>query len=141
MKRPMANRALETSIEYRVPYADTDQMAVVYYANYLVYFERLRNEIIRKTGLEYRQVEGEGIFFPVVEAHAEYHKSALYDDLITVAGWFSWTQGSRFRIDYEIFREKDLLTTGFTIHAAVNREGRPRRLPPVIASIAPRNPS
>ena len=56
------------SIEYRVPYADTDQMKVVYYANYLVYFERMRNELLRNTGCTYYQMEEDGLALPVIEA-------------------------------------------------------------------------
>jgi acyl-CoA thioester hydrolase len=61
----------KVSISYRVPYADTDQMGVVYYANYLVYFERLRNELVRAGGRSYRQWEEDGITLPVIEAHCD----------------------------------------------------------------------
>ena len=74
----------KTTIPYRVPYADTDQMGIVYYANYFVYFERLRNELLRATGVPYRVWEERGLRLPVVEAHAAYIAPARYDDLLEI---------------------------------------------------------
>ena len=68
---------------YRVPYADTDQMGVVYYANYFEYFERGRTEMLRSVGAPYSVLEQEGAFLPVIEAHCDYFGSAKYDDLLT----------------------------------------------------------
>jgi acyl-CoA thioester hydrolase len=73
------------TIQLRVIYGDTDQMGVVYYANYLRYFEAARNEFIRAKGLRYRDFEEQyGLLLPVIEAHASYRLPARYDDLITV---------------------------------------------------------
>ena len=66
---------------YRVPYADTDRMGVVYHANYLVYFERGRNEMLRDAGLPYSEMDRRGVIFPVSEAFCRYHAPARYDDL------------------------------------------------------------
>lgn len=117
------------SIEYRVPYADTDQMGVVYYANYFVLFERLRNELLRASGVSYKQVEADGLMFPVIEAHCEYRRSACYDDVIVTHGHLAAVEGGRFRIDYEVSRGEELLVTGHTWHAVVSLDGRPRRVP------------
>ncbi|NQZ58345.1 MAG: acyl-CoA thioesterase, partial [Lentisphaeraceae bacterium] len=68
---------------YRVPYADTDQMGVVYYANFLTYFERVRNEFFRELKYSYRKLEQQGVMLPVVEAHCNYKQPALYDDLLS----------------------------------------------------------
>lgn len=129
----------KSSIQYRVPYADTDQMRMVYYAHYFVYFERLRNELIRDLGLSYADVEKDGLFFPVIEAFCEYLLPAVFDDLLTVTGWVAWVQGSRFQIDYEIFRDvteketpatdADVLVRGRTIHNVMNSAGNSRRVP------------
>ena len=70
-------------MSYRVPYADTDQMGVVYYANYLEYFERSRTEMLREAGLSYAKMEQMGYFLPVSEAYCKYSGSARYDDLLT----------------------------------------------------------
>ena len=117
------------TILYRVPYGETDMMAVVYYANYLLYFERVRNELIRLSGQSYLEVEKDGLLFPVTEVAAEYHASARYDDLLQLHGRFAWLRGSRFRVDYEVARSGELLVTGHTVHTTVNREGNPRRIP------------
>ena len=73
-----------TVLKYRVPYADTDQMGVVYYANYFEYFERFRNEILRDAGYTYLELEKEGIAMPVIEAVCHYKASAKYDDLLEI---------------------------------------------------------
>lgn len=125
------------TLTYRVPYADTDRMQVVYYANYFEYFERLRNELIRSSGKPYSQIEKQGLMFPVLEAHCEYQISAEYDDLITICGWLAWVQGSRFRIEYEIKRDDTLLVTGYTIHTVITTEGRPRRVPEELLVLLP----
>lgn len=117
------------SIEYRVPYADTDQMGVVYYANYFVLFERLRNELLRASGISYRQVEADGLMFPVIEAHCEYRRPARYDDVLLTHGWLAAAEGGRFRIEYEVMRDDELLVAGHTWHAVVSLDGRPRRVP------------
>jgi len=119
----------KVSIEYRVPYADTDQMKVVYYANYFRYYEMLRNELIRKSGVSYAEIEEKGLAFPVLEAHCEYHKSAKYDDILLITGWLSKVEGSRMQIDYEITTGGELLTTGNTVHVVITLDGKPRRVP------------
>jgi acyl-CoA thioester hydrolase len=117
-----------TSITYRVPYADTDRMGIVYYANYLVYFERLRNELLRRTGTSYRQWEESGIMLPVVEAVCRYRAPAHYDDILTVSGGASPVKATRIRIDYRVRRGEELLAEGYTIHACL-KDGRPARVP------------
>ena len=125
-----------TSIEYRVPYADTDQMKVVYYANYLGYFERLRNELLRNTGFTYHQMEESGLALPVIEAVCHYKASARYDDLLTISGWVSEIKGMRVTIQCEVRRGEELLVSGHTIHACIDiRTGRPCRVPANLHSI------
>ncbi len=118
-----------TELQYRVPYADTDQMGVVYYANYLIYFERLRTEILRENGLPYRQMEEDGIMLPVIEAHCNYRFPARYDDLLTIRGYVEEVKGVRIKIACEVYRDEVLLTQGYTIHACMTRDGRPVRVP------------
>lgn len=116
------------TIDYRVPYADTDQMQVVYYANYLVYFERVRNELLRASGLSYRDLEEQGIALPVAESHVNYHAPARYDDLLQITGWCESQKGIRVKICCEVRREGKLLVDGYTVHACVNlRTLRPIR--------------
>ena len=65
---------VEAEISYRVPYADTDQMGVVYYANFFVYFERVRNELLRNMGLPYTTLEADGLMLPVASANCNYKR-------------------------------------------------------------------
>jgi len=123
-------------IIYRVPYADTDKMGVVYYANFLVYFERLRNELLRKLGIPYSEIEKNGVMLPVVEAVCHYKNPAYYDDLLTISGWIEEVKGPRLKIVCEVRRDATLLVSGHTVHACVNRTGKPIRPPKEIAELS-----
>ncbi len=107
----------------RVPYAHTDQMRFVYYANYLVYFEMARADFLRGAGLPYGELEKRGVFLPVVEAHCEYKTPAHYDDLLAVESRCS-LQGPRLRVDYEVRRGQELVVTGYTVHVCLSAEGK-----------------
>ena len=121
---------LKTEIKYRVPYADTDKMGIVYYANYFEYFERLRSELLRESGKPYPQIEAEGTMLPVIEAHCNYHQPAKYDDLISIIGWVAEVKGAKIKICCEIRNGKTLLAEGWTIHACVDlNTRRPVRAP------------
>lgn len=111
-------------MEYRVPYADTDQMGVVYYANYLVLFERARNELMRATGYTYKRCEEEGWMLPVVHAELDYRKPAKYDDLLEVTAYVAAQKGVRIEIACEVRRkgEDEILVKGFTRHCFVSTE-------------------
>ena len=86
------------SIEYRVPYADTDMMGVVYYGNYLTMFERARNELMRAYGYTYKECEAEGWGLPVTHAECDYRGSAHYDDLLEISAWIQEQKGVRLEI-------------------------------------------
>ena len=116
--------------DIRVIYGDTDQMGVVYYGNYLRFFEAARNEFIRAKGLRYRDFEAEhGLLLPVVEASVQYKQPARYDDLITVEISLAETRRASARFGYRILRGDELLATGHTVHACVGADGRVRRMP------------
>ena len=119
------------TMEYRVPYADTDQMGVVYYGNYLTLFERARNELMRACGYTYRQCEAEGWMLPVVHAEVDYRRPARYDDLLEVTAWCQSHKGVRLEIACEVRRkgEDDILVSGFTRHCFVST-GTFRPIPP-----------
>jgi len=119
------------TIPYRVPYADTDQMQVVYYANYLTFFERARNELMRACGYTYRELEAGGFALPVLEAHVNYHAPATYDDLLEISAWCDDFKGVRLKICCEVRRDGKLLAEGYTVHAHVNiKTLRPTRPSP-----------
>lgn len=116
--------------EVRVLYADTDRMGVVYYANYLRWFEAGRNEFIRAKGLRYRDFEERfGLVLPVAEAGVKYREPARYDDLLQVETSLAELGRATARFSYRILREGAVLTTGFTLHACVDGEGRVVRMP------------
>ena len=112
----------KTTIEYRVPYADTDMMGVVYYANYLVYFERARNELMRSCGYSYKECEAEGWGLPVTHAECNYRGSARYDDVLEISAWVQEQKGVRIEISCEVRRkgEDRPLVSGFTRHAFID---------------------
>ena len=114
--------------EYRVPYADTDQMGVVYYGNYMALFERARNELMRACGYTYKECEAEGFMLPVVHAEADYRSPAKYDDLLEISAWVRLQKGVRIEIACEVRRkgEDQLLVSGYTRHVFVStRNFRP----------------
>ena len=113
---------MKTTIEYRVPYADTDAMGVVYYANYLEYFERARNELMRVTGFSYKECEEAGVGLPVVHAECDYRESARYDDVLEISAWVRGQRGVRLEIACEVRRkgEERVLAAGFTRHVFVD---------------------
>jgi acyl-CoA thioester hydrolase len=115
----------------RVRYAETDQMGVVYYANYLVWFEVGRTEWLRETGGSYRAMEDDGLALPVIEAHCEYRQPARYDDELEIRTAGRLVSPARLAFDYEIVRRADAVTVavGHTVHATVDRAGRPVRVP------------
>jgi acyl-CoA thioester hydrolase len=129
--------ALPAVSRVRVRYAETDQMGVVYYANYLVWFEVARTDLLRHSGWTYRDMEADGFTLPVVEAHCTYRRSARYDDEIDLLTSGTRLSPVRVRFDYQVLRAADrtLLAEGHTVHASLDLEGRPRRLPDRVARI------
>ena len=115
----------------RVRYAETDQMGVVYHANYFVWFEVGRTDWLRESGWSYRDMEAEGISLPVIEAHCDYRQPARYDDEIDILTRATLLTPVRIRFDYEARRPGDdaPLATGHTAHAALDAAGKPCRLP------------
>jgi acyl-CoA thioester hydrolase len=132
----------------RVRYQETDQMGIVYHANYLNWFEIGRTDMIRQAGFNYRNMEERGVLLPVLEINAKYESPARYDDMITV--YAAITDFSRLRLNYvyevrrvtaeefqnnvgKVWTQADtlpgeLLVTGMTRHAWLNTEWKPVRL-------------
>lgn len=115
----------------RVRYAETDQMGVAYYANYLVWFEVGRTTWLRDANWSYRAMEEDGYGLPVIEAHCAYRQGARYDDQLEVRTRASLMSPVRVRFDYDVVRADDgaAIASGYTVHATVDREGRPVRMP------------
>jgi len=124
--------------EIRVRYAETDQMGVVYYSNYLVWFEIGRVELMRALGFSYRQLEQEfGCILPVAEARCRYHASARYDDQLQIETEPAVVRGSLVKFAYKIWRkateeeERKLLADGETTHMVCDKQMNRKRLPEV----------
>jgi acyl-CoA thioester hydrolase len=115
----------------RVRYAETDQMGVVYYANYFVWFEIARADLLRTLGWSYREMEETGVLLPVIEAQCEYRRPARYDDEIEVTTVGRLASPARMEFAYEVVvsGSRSVAATGRTSHAATTRDGRPCRLP------------
>ena len=115
----------------RVRYAETDQMGIVYYANYFVWFEVGRTDLLRLAGWSYREMEGDGFSLPVIESHCEYREPARYDDELEIRSRGTLVSPVRLKFEYEVVRSGDgaLLATGHTVHATLGRSRKPCRLP------------
>ncbi len=116
---------------YRVIYGDTDKMGVVYYANYLRWFERGRSEFLRASGVPYGEIEAQGIHFPVVEVNCRYAQPARYEDLVLIETRLASVSRATLIFTYRILRdgEEGPLATGSTKHACINAAGKVLRIP------------
>jgi len=115
--------------EVRVIFGDTDQMGVVYYANYLRFFEGARAEYWRSLGRSYKDLEAAQIAMPVIEAHCNYKRPALYEDVLAIETDVTEMRGASLRFTYLVRRAGELLAEGFTRHAVIGPTGRPRPIP------------
>lgn len=124
--------AVRTSVStVRVRYAETDKMGVVYYANYFVWFEVARADLLRHLGWSYREMEHAGVSLPVIEADCQYHRPVKYDDEIEIRAEGRLLSKVRMEFTYRVIRRDDqvVAATGRTVHAAMDPAGKPCRLP------------
>ena len=120
----------ETTV--RVRYAETDQMGVVYYANYFIYFEIGRVEYMRQLGVAYKEMEiQDDSFIMVAESNCRYRRPAKYDDVLIIRTRVSEVRRRTIRFGYEILNgvTGELLSTGETLHVVCDGQGRPKALP------------
>ena len=132
MSAPATTREHPASVSIvRVRYAETDKMGVVYYANYFVWFEVARADLLRSLGWSYREMEREGVSLPVIDAHCQYHRSVRYDDELEVRAEGRLLSKVRMEFSYQVVRRDDqvLAASGRTVHAALDASGKPCRLP------------
>jgi acyl-CoA thioester hydrolase len=119
-------------VTVRVRYAETDQMGVVYHANYLIWFEVGRVELMRALGVEYKKMESEDdCHIVVADAHCRYQQSARYDEVLRIRTRIAESRNRIVKFAYEVFRDTDgeLLATGDTTHIICGSNGRPKLLP------------
>ncbi len=119
-----------TASSLRVRYAETDQMGIVYYANFFVWFEVGRADYCREHGFSYREMEHDGLYIIVAEAKCRYKAPARYEDEILVRTSLRTVRRRVLVFCYEVYRQADeeLLAEGETVHVITDREGRPRVL-------------
>lgn len=117
------------SVNLRVRYQETDQMGIVYYSNYYVWYEVARTEYFRSLKYPYRVLEKEGVYLVVASSSCQYKKPAYYDDKIVVRSWISSIKNTSFIFEYEVVRNKDILATGRTVHVFINKKGKPIKVP------------
>lgn len=127
----MSVRTARSTTTVRVRYAETDAMGVAYYANYFVWFEVARTDLLRTLGWSYREMEETGVLLPVIEADCRYRRPARYDDELEITTAGRLTSPVRLEFHYEVCVKghDGIIATGRTAHAALSRSGRPCRLP------------
>ena len=125
-------------IQYNHPikiyYKDVDQMGIVYYSRYFEFFEEARTEMLSSIGLDYSDVEAQGVKLPVIEAYATYRKGAYFEQEIIIEILISEIPKAKLKIEYNVHSKEpdEILATGFTVHAFMNTLGRPIKAPAFI---------
>jgi acyl-CoA thioester hydrolase len=124
--------SISGEISFRVRYAETDRMGLLHHANYIVYFEMGRTELLRERGISYRDIEDSGHLLVVVEVGCKFKRPAYYDDLLTLRTTVERVTHVKIVHRYEVFRDGVLLAEGHSTLACVDREGKPQALPPTL---------
>ena len=120
---------LTGEITIRVRYAETDRMGLLHHANYLVYFEQGRTELLRQQGYTYKDLEDQGFLLVLTKVEVRYKKPARYDDLLIVRTIVLRVTMVKIEHRYEVYRDGDMLAEGSSTLACVDRTGRPQALP------------
>ncbi len=120
---------LQTKIDIRVRYAETDMMGFVHHGNYAAWFELARVRMMDEFGYPYREMESDGYLLPVLEMHTRFQQSVTFDDIVTVEATLREMPSARIKIEYRVLREGREVASGSTRHAFINAAGRPVRPP------------
>jgi acyl-CoA thioester hydrolase len=119
----------EGEVTIRVRYAETDRMGFLHHANYLVYFEQARTELLRAQGATYKDIEDGGFLLVLTRIEVRYRSPARYDDLLTIRTTVERMTWVRIDHKYEVHCAGRLVAEGSSTLACVDREGRPQALP------------
>jgi acyl-CoA thioester hydrolase len=119
-------------ITIRVRYAETDRMGLLHHANYFVYFELARTEMLRQRGISYREIEDSGHFLVIIDIGCKFKRPAHYDDLLTLRTTVERVTHVKIVHQYEVLRDGLSLAEGHSTLACVDREGRPQALPEIL---------
>lgn len=133
---PVGSGAMHGTIDIRVRYCECDPMGVVHHTVYPVWFEMGRTELLRSTGRTYRDMEAAGMLLAVVRLEVTYKQPARYDDLVRLRTALVRVGAVKVEHSYELWRSEDLLVTGATTLACIDREGRAKPLPEGILTAA-----
>jgi acyl-CoA thioester hydrolase len=128
----MTERAISCETEIRVRYAETDRMGYLHHANYAIYFEQGRTDLLRQRDISYREIEDQGFFLVVVKLECRFRKPARYDDVLRLRTTVSRVTPVRIEHRYEIFRDGVLLTEGSSTLACVDKNGQLVELPEIL---------
>jgi acyl-CoA thioester hydrolase len=120
---------LTGEITIRVRYAETDRMGLLHHANYLVYFEQGRTELLRSSGLAYKDLEDQGYLLVLTKIEVRYRSPARYDDILTLRTTVVRTTAVRIDHKYELLRDGILVAEGSSTLGCVDRDGRIQALP------------
>jgi acyl-CoA thioester hydrolase len=125
--------------EIRMRYQETDNMGVVYYANYFVWFEVARSEFFRSLGISYSRLEADGNYLMVVSARCEYKHPARYDDIVKVESWISKARNSSLEFNYRLYVDKTLIAVGESAHVFTDSKRKATKIPREIKDIITRH--
>jgi acyl-CoA thioester hydrolase len=130
-------RRVIAAITLRVNYSETDQMGVVYHANYLIWFDRARTELMRETGVSYKELEQQGVYLAVAEVSVRYRAAARYDELVRVRCWVRELASRRVTFGYAVDRAEtgELLATGATALVSLTHRHTLTRIPPHVVDL------
>lgn len=123
------------STEIRVRYQETDNMGVVYYANYFVWFEVARTEYLRSLGLLYTRLEEKGFYLMVASTSCQYKSPAKYDDVVRIETWVPEIKNSSMKFAYKLFIGERLVAIGDSVHVFTNKSAKPGRIPEELRSL------
>tara|TARA_B100000427_G_C15512138_1_gene596711 strand:- start:290 stop:688 length:399 start_codon:yes stop_codon:yes gene_type:complete len=117
--------------QIKVYYRDVDKMGIVYYSRYFEYFEESRTELFSSIGLNVSSVEDEGITLPVISSHCDFKTGAKFEEKILIKTWIDEKPRSTLKINYEAILNSTyvLLAKGYTVHAFLGKNGKPKRPP------------
>ncbi len=113
----------------QVRYSETDMMGIVYHANYLPWLEIGRTQLLKEYGFPYKELEKQGLFLPVIEISMKYLRPATYDDTITIKTVMKEKPYVKIHLGYDVLRDDDIIATGYSMHAFMNKETRPIKAP------------
>ncbi len=133
MARPAPERpagAAASSLAHRVAFFETDAMGIVHHANYVRYLELARVVWMDEHDRPYREYVADAFHFATTSVEVRYHRSAAFDDVLTITTWLEAVRGASLRMAYEILRGDERIASGHTEHALVDHDGRPTRFPP-----------